>query len=237
MEAKSRFVNASRSANAEVMASWASFTPVRAGEFSGDWRQNRGKKWENRRVADMKRITLISLIILSLALSQCAILPKAQPTPTNTVPPTDTSTFTPTLTYTSTLTITPTLAPTKTNSSTPVCDITNGDWESHETASSFGIELPILQFSIDDCVIASWSTLNYPIPGELFIWEGSKFIPIMDNQFTTDVDTGDGIFTFEGAFDSASACHGKMKFPKGFSVFGSIVKNEVVINWTTSPKK
>lgn len=175
-------------------------------------------------------------MIFPMLLSQCSIMPKPHPTPTNTVPPTSTPTYTPTLTFTPTPTVTPTVKPTNTNSPTPACDIKNGDWESKETAQSFGIALPILEFTINNCAIASWSTLNYPIPGELFLWEESKSIPIVESQFTSDEDTGDGIFTFEGKFDSAMASHGTLKFPKGFSVFGSIVNNPVTIQWTASPK-
>ncbi len=203
----------------------------------------------------MKIALSIAMLFCLLVLSGCSILASEPPTPTATTLPTDTpsptttttptssptATFTPTATETATLT--PTFLPTatstltKTASPTPACLAANGTWESEETVSSFGMSTPILTFSVLSCRITTWEIWTYPAPGELLWWTGSSSISITDDQFTYDEDTGDGIFTLEGLFDSATTSHGMLFFPKGFSIFGTILTEDVTINWTATPSE
>ena len=185
------------------------------------------------------QIAVISLTLLIPFLSACGpgqlFGPTLTPTSTNTSTPTLTPT--PTFTLTPTLTSTPTITATITASSTPACLAASGKWESNETSESFGILGPIFTFTVSNCKITSWEIWIFPVPGELLWWQGTSTISITDEQFSHEEDTGMGIFSLEGVFDSAVSGHGMFKFPKGFSVFGTILTKDVSIPWTASPAK
>jgi hypothetical protein len=66
-------------------------------------------------------------------------------------------------------------------------------------------------------------------------WNGGS-ISITKNQFVHDEDTHNGIFTLKGSFDTATSSHGTLSFPKGFSVFGTVLTKDVSIPWTASPQ-
>jgi hypothetical protein len=190
----------------------------------------------------MKNLKMISLICIAALLAGCGpgklFGPTLTATSTNTPVPSKTPlpTNTPTATATSTSTPTATKKLTNTPSPTSACSITKGNWESKETAEFFGFPTPILTFKVSNCQISSWSITAYPAEGELFMWEGTK-IDVTGSQFSHAEDTGDGIFTIEGLFDSATACHGTLLFPKGFSIFGYVLDEDVIIPWTASPVK
>ena len=96
--------------------------------------------------------------------------------------------------------------------------------------------LPMLTFTVRDCKITAWQIWTFPIPHELLFWEGTSAISINGNQFTHDEKMDLGTFTIAGTFDSAATSHGTIFVPKGFSVFGSIVTEDVTLPWTASPK-
>ena len=159
-------------------------------------------------------MTVISLFLSASFLAACGpgqlLGPTLTPTPTNT--------STPTLTPTSTLTLTPTLTSTPAATATitaSACLAASGKWQSHEISESFGMPMPILTFTVGNCNITSWEIWIFPVPRELLFWQGSSTIPIADEQFFQDEDTGMGIFSFEGIFDSTVTSHGMFKFPKG----------------------
>lgn len=185
------------------------------------------------------QIAIISLILSISFLSACGpgqlFGPTLTPTPTNTSTPTLTPT--PTLTITPTLTSTPTATAIITASSTPACLAAPGKWKSNETSENFGMPGPILIFTVSNCQITSWEIWVYPLPGELLWWPGTSKISITNEPFSIDEDTGMGIFSFEGTFDSAVSSHGMLKFPKGFSVFGAVLTEDVSIPWTAPPAK
>jgi hypothetical protein len=181
----------------------------------------------------IKLATIILLLVSSAFLSACGpgrlFGPTLTPTPTNT--------STPTLTSTPTITPSPTITPTATSTTqpTPDCLAASGKWESHETSEGFGTPARILRFTVSNCTITSWEIWVYPAPGELLWFPGTLILPITDNHFVHDEDTPGGIFTFQGVFDSATSSHGTLEFPKGFSVFGTILTKDVSIPWTASP--
>ncbi|MBI5353018.1 MAG: hypothetical protein HZB50_10300 [Chloroflexi bacterium] len=183
--------------------------------------------------------TVILLVLSVSFLTACGpgqlFGPTLTPTPTNT--PTSTLTPTPTLTLVPTLTSTPTATATITASPMPACLATSGKWQSKETSESFGVPSPILTFTVSNCQITSWEIWIFPVPGELLWWQGTSTISIAEEQFSQDEDTGMGIFSFEGIFDSAISSHGTLKFPKGFLVVDYILKEDVSITWTASPAK
>jgi hypothetical protein len=90
---------------------------------------------------------------------------------------------------------------------------------------------------VSNCVITAWEIVTFPLPGELLMWQGSAPITIIDDQFTHDEDTSDGIFTLAGTFDSEDFSYGTLFFPKGFSVFGAILPRDVTMKWTATPEK
>jgi hypothetical protein len=175
-------------------------------------------------------------ITVFLSLLSILILPACGPGQLfgPTLTPTPTSTSTPTLTPTPT--ITPTATATHTASPTPACLAANGNWESKETSDFFGGRVPILTFVVSNCEITSWEIRTYPVPGELLTWQGTFALSITDNQFAHNEDTGMGIFSLEGIFDSATSSHGTLNFPKGFSVFGTILTKDVTLSWTAIRK-
>jgi hypothetical protein len=184
----------------------------------------------------IKLSTILLLLVSSTFLSACGpgqlFGPTLTPTPTNTstptLTPTPTITPSPTITLTATVTISP----------APDCQAVSGNWESHETAAGFDGPTRILTFTVSNCTITSWQIWVYPAPGELmWLFPVTTILPITDNQFVHDEDTPGGIFTFQGVFDSATSSHGTLEFPKGFSVFGTILTSDVSIPWTASPIK
>lgn len=121
---------------------------------------------------------------------------------------------------------------------TSTCLVSSGNWESKETLDSFGAKSPILTFTVSNCEITAWEIWVFPLPGELLFWQGSAVIPIIDGQFTqAESEVNNGVFVFKGTFDSTTTSSGTLEFPKGFSVFGSIVPKDVSIPWTALPAK
>lgn len=182
------------------------------------------------------KIKAILVLVTSLVLSGCGpgrlFGPTLTPTPTLTSTPT--LTLTPTLTSTSTLTPTATLTSTPTLTPTPTCQAANGDWQSNETVEGV---FPIIAFTVQNCIITSWTIYVSLGNGYVQTWLGVSVISITNNQFSQDKDTGKGIFTLEGVFDSAASSHGTIKFPKGISLAGAILSHDVSIPWTASPIK
>ncbi|MEW5867915.1 MAG: hypothetical protein AB1894_01460 [Chloroflexota bacterium] len=147
----------------------------------------------------------IPIVICMLLLSGCGLVPVEPPTPTKTITP------------------------------TPACQVKNGKWGSKWTVLSLGSASHTLTFTVYNCTIISWVIWTFPLPGELLWWTGLDAIPIIDNQFSHEEDTGDGVFTLAGSFDSATSSHGTLFFPKGFSVFGAILTKDVTFPWTAAP--
>ena len=201
----------------------------------------------------MKIKISITIVICLILLSGCGKPPAQTPSPTPTLQPTNTPspsktpiptstatatfTATPTATFTSTPTSTPTetVQPTMTETPTPSCQASNGNWRSKESTTMFTMRYPLLTFTVSKCVITSWEISAYPLPGELLWWEGTSTIPIIEDQFTDDEDMEGSTFTFAGSFDSEKSSHGTLNFPKGFSVFGTILTEDVSIPWTATP--
>ncbi len=187
------------------------------------------------------RTWIILLTLFSLFLSACGpgqlLGPTLTPTPTRTSTPTSTSTLTltptPTLTYTPT--ITPSAASTRTNTPAPACLAANGIWKTNETLSSPFPQIPILTFIVKNCAVTYWEIWVFPVPGELLYRTGTTSIPVSEDRFPHDENTGWGVFTLEGTFDSSTSAHGSLFFPKGFSIFGTILTKDVSISWTASP--
>jgi hypothetical protein len=184
----------------------------------------------------IKFTTIILLLTSGVFFSACGPGQLFGPTLT----PTPTNTSTPTLTPTSTVTPSPTITPTVASTIPPApdCLATSGKWESHETAEGFGAPTHIFTFTVSKCKITGWEIWVFPVPGELMWWPfSSSTIPITDNQFSHAEELDGGTFTIQGVFDSATSSHGTLDFPKGFSVFGTILTDDVSIPWTASPAK
>ncbi len=198
----------------------------------------------------MHKYLLHTVVICSFLSAGCKITPTPIASPTSTPEPTATpvptrtltATSTPTATATSTTTSTATSTstktakPTSTITPTPACLASNGKWDSLETNQS-GYPGHILTFTVSNCQITSWEIWTYPLPGELLFWTENTPIPITGDQFTHAEATEGGTFTLAGAFNSANTSHGTLYFPKGFSVFGTIVPKDVTIRWTAIPTK
>jgi hypothetical protein len=181
------------------------------------------------------KLQLASLLLLA-SLSACGVGQVFGPTPTPTSTATPTATITPSPTLTPTVTPTPTATqvPTSTITPTPACQAADGKWQSAEGTQFFDVNIPILTFTISDCKIISWTIWIYPLPHELLMMDGPS-LPLVDEKFSYEDHSDNGVFTLEGSIDSASSSHGAFKFPKGFSVFGAILPRDVTIPWTASP--
>ncbi len=175
----------------------------------------------------------LSTLFLSL-LSSCA--PAPQQSPTLTTQPSFTSTTIPASTPTArpTNTATPTIAPSSTptprGTPTPECPAANGRWQSNEESDFYG---PILTFSVQGCQITSWEIWVFPLPGELVYWTGGG-ITLTDASFKHVENSEMGSFTLQGQFDAPTSSYGSLFFPRGFSIFGTILKKDVTIPWTAS---
>ena len=88
---------------------------------------------------------------------------------------------------------------------------------------------------VKDCKVTQAEIWSFPAPGELFWTQIETAIPIQDRAFRYVNADSFGEYTFEGTFDSDSAAHGVIFFPKGFNVFGTVLPNDVTINWTAHP--
>jgi hypothetical protein len=180
----------------------------------------------------------VAMSILSLFVSACGpgqlFGPTITSTPTNT--PTSTPTLTPTIPPTNTPRTTATPRPTATPSPTPdlSCGIGNGKWETNEIVTAFA-PTPMITFVVKDCKVTQVEITSFPAPGELFWWQLENSIPIQGKTFTHTQTDAFGSFTFEGTFDSETAAHGILFFPKGFNVFGTVLSNDVTFNWTARP--
>ena len=183
------------------------------------------------------QVKIVPFILLCTILAACTPGQVFEPTITSisTKTSTPTATFTPTSTTTQTPSLTPTNTVTATatrmNTPTPACLAINGTWKSNETTYPWG---PILTFTVQNCAIAAWEIWTVPIPRELMNWSGNS-IAISQNQFSHGEDTGMGIFTLRGVFDSPTSSHGTLFFPKGFSIFGAVLTTDISIPWTASP--
>ena len=176
----------------------------------------------------MKKLTFV--LIFCLLITACGPGEMFGPTLTPTPTQTSTPTLTPTPLPTSTSTPSATPSPTATLS----CSVKNGKWTSNEKTDGF-LPGPILTFVVKDCKITTIEIWSYPAPGELYMAEIAGPLTIVDNKFTLEQDDGGGVYTFEGTFDSETSSHGVLFFPKGFNVFGTILPNDVTINWTAKP--
>lgn len=197
----------------------------------------------------MKTPISIAIALCLLLSSGCGLAPLAPPASTAAPSPTATLTRTPlpTASFTPSATPSPTATPTSTSTPTtaitftpaptaaPACRVQNGEWGSQQTVFSFGTASRLLTFTVRDCAITSWVIWVFPLPGELLWWTGVAAIPIVENRFSHQEDTGGGGFTLAGSFDSASYSHGTLFFPAGFSVFGAILPRDVTFPWTAVP--
>ena len=171
----------------------------------------------------MKKGIGICLLLIAAMLSACAPGKLFGPT------------LTPTATNTATPTSTPPPTATRTPTPLPTCQAKPGNWKSSESSGAFGTSSPMLTFTVRNCAITAWEIWTFPAPGELLWWPGTSSIPILAEAFSQAEDTGMGVFIFEGVFDSPTTSHGILKFPAGFSVFGTILPADVTITWNASP--
>jgi hypothetical protein len=202
----------------------------------------RGSQFENDPRSGIfmknKLFTIVLLLVAIPLLSACGAGQAFGPTITPTATLTSTPTITPTLTRTPTptLTLTPTVTLTSSPSPTSACLAQNGTWQSAETSGVFGA---MLTFNVNDCKVVSWQIWVFPLPGELLMSDDTNYgsLPIIDEKFSHEDSSENGVFSMTGIFDSARASHGTLDFPKGFSVFGSVLSKDVSIPWTAAPVK
>ncbi|HEX9976539.1 MAG TPA: hypothetical protein VGA82_04735 [Dehalococcoidales bacterium] len=208
----------------------------------------------------MKKLVILSLVILSVVLSLTTVvgcqqqvetppvttststptpaLSPPSPTPPP-APPSPTPTLTPTLTPTA-----PTPTPTPTETPTPRSSgIIDGDWISNEKNSDPAVSGAILRFTVRNGRIISLTVSVFPVPSEWFFWfiDKDKPLDIKENRFicstsSLPASSGQGEFVLEGKFTAENRCEGIMKFPKGFFWVDFALDHDVTFTWTAQPK-
>lgn len=180
----------------------------------------------------MQQMKIIMIVILLFATGCTSISPSPTPTLTMTVTANTSSTSTPAPTNTP--------APISTATETPIllsCNISNGKWESKEITDQIYKTAPLLVFQVANCKIIGFELTAFPAPDELY-WYPFQEVDkaIIDNIFTIKQKAFivNDEFTINGQFDTDSASHGTIVFPKGFKVVDYILQDAVTINWTAS---